>query len=193
MNDFKEKILTGIQKGEITPESKWRFLAHDYFFWCLAALSTILGAVAISSILHRIAREQLPPLAPYLRDPETISIFIQTLPFLWIGVLLLLGAAAWFNFKKTSGAYKHQLLVFLGMLIASMVIGGILFSVGIGGKVDEQVRERAPLFKKEFIKKQQIRQQHQERLDLQRKSGLTREEFKKQFPIERSIKSPFRR
>ena len=167
MNDFKNNILKGIKTGEIKAESRWRFLAHDYFFWVLTGVSTILGAVAISSTLHRIAIDQVP-LAPHLRDFESVSILFQTIPYVWILAIVLLGFAGWFNFKKTSKAYKHQLVVFLSMLVASMILGGVLFGVGVGSKVDEGIRNRVPVFEKQRIKRQELRNQYiqkrQERL-----------------------------
>lgn len=175
MNEFKETILQGIKKGEITAESKWRFLAHDYFFWFLTVLSTICGALAISSILHRIATDQAA-LAPHLRDLETVSVFIQTLPYLWLLLLLVLGGVAWFNFNKTSNAYKHQLVVVLGMLVASMLIGGILFAAGVGSKVDQQVRERVPVFEKQRMKREAIRNNFLE------KRGEKARQFQNQQP-----------
>ena len=162
MNDFKDKILDGIKTGEIKAESKWRFMAHDYFFWLLTAISTLLGSFAFASILHRIAIDQVP-LAKHIRDLESVSIFVQTLPYLWIGVVLLLGLAGWFNFKKTSKAYKHQLVVFLSMLIASMMLGGMLFAVGVGSKVDEGIQKRVPAFKKQQIRRQELRNQYIQR------------------------------
>jgi len=159
MNDFKNKILDGIKTGEIKAESKWRFLAHDYFFWFLAGVSTIFGAIAFASVLHRVAINQVE-LAPRLRDLESVSVFIQTLPYLWIVIVAILGLASWFNFKKTSKAYKHQLVVFLGMLIISMLFGGVLFAAGVGSKVDEGMRKHVPAFKKEQMRKQELRNKY---------------------------------
>ena len=156
MKDFKDNILQGITSGEIKAQSKWRFLAHDYFFWFLTGISTLLGALALSSILHRIAVEQVP-LAPHLRNLETIPVFIQTLPFLWLVVLAVLGLAAWFNFKKTSKAYRHQLLALLGMMLISMLLGVGLFAAGVGSTVDSEIRNRVPAFEKQRIKRQEIR------------------------------------
>lgn len=167
MNDFKDKILDGIKKGEIKAESRWRFLAHDYFFWVLTGTSTLLGALAVSSLLHRMTQDQLP-LAPHMRDFETVSVFIQTVPYLWVTLLVLLGAAAWFNFKQTTNAYKHQLVVVLSMLIASMVLGGLLFGIGVGSKFDEEVRNRVPIFEKQRMKREEIRNNFLERRGGQR-------------------------
>ncbi len=158
MNDFKEKILEGIKKGEIKAESRWQFLAHDYFFWSLTGASTVLGSLAVSSVLHRIAVDQAP-LAPHMRSLEAIPVFLQTIPYLWIVVLFVLGAAAWFNFNKTSRAYKHQLIVLLSMLVVTMLMGGILFAGGVGGVVDTEMRKRVPAFEKQRIKRQEIRNQ----------------------------------
>lgn len=162
MKDFKDNILQGITSGEIKAQSKWRFLAHDYFFWFLTGFSTVLGALAISSTLHRIAIEQIT-LAPHLRNLEAIPVFIQTLPFLWLLVLIVLGLAAWFNFKKTSNAYKHQLVALLGMMLVSMMLGGILFATGVGNTVDSEIRNRVPAFEKQRIKRQEIRNNFLER------------------------------
>lgn len=156
MNDFKDTILEGIKKGEIKAESKWRFLAHDYFFWTVTVVATILGSVAISSILHRVVVEQVS-LAPHMRDLESVSIFVQTLPYIWILILVILGLAAWFNFKKTSKAYKYQPIVLLGIVFASLLFGILLFAGGVGSSVDKEVRDRVPVFERERLKREQIR------------------------------------
>jgi len=181
MNDFKNKILEGITSGEIKAESKWRFLAHDYFFWFLAGTSTVLGAIAISSILHRVSEDQAP-LAPHLRELETMSVFVQTLPFLWLGLLALLAIAAWFNFKKTSNAYKHQLVVLLGMLVVAMLFGGTLFAAGVGGAVDTEVRKRVPAFQKQQDRRQQLRKDFLERRGKGRVPRLQNDN-KRPYPI----------
>lgn len=180
MKDFKDNIMAGIKKGEIRAESKWRFLAHDYFFWFLTVAFVAFGGLSVASILHRIAMEQVAPLRAHFAF-DSVPIFIQTLPYLWIFVFVVLLFAAWFNFKKTSGSYRHQGFVLLGGVITSLVLGVVLFATGTGGHIDKQVRDRVPLFEREHIRKQKMRRDFLERRQ-DREILNTRDYSKQPYP-----------
>ncbi len=168
MKDFKDNIIQGIKSGEIRPESRMRFLAHDYFFWILTGISVVLGGVATASIIYKVVVEQVRPLRG-IGGAEAVPVFFQTAPYIWILVLLVLVLAAWFNYKKTSKSYRrHNGLIIAGVVILSLLFGIGLFAAGAGAKVDDQMRKRVPVFKKEMERREKIRdrfiQERRERL-----------------------------
>jgi len=161
MKNIKQDILKDIEKGEIKMASRLSFLAHDYFFWTIGALTTILGGLAISVVLHRIATYQIRPV---FAEPESISVFVQTLPYLWLIAFLALLGLAWFNVHKTSRAYKmRNITLIISVFAGSMLLGLLLFAGGFGQAVDERSQERIPLLKKEFQNREELRQKFIER------------------------------
>ena len=161
MNDIKHNILKDINEGTLGMKSRLRYVAHDYFFWFMSFVTALFGAIAVAVVLERISTYQIRPV---VREPESISVFIQTLPYLWLGMFALLIVVAWFNIHKTARAYKlRNITLILSVLSASLLFGVILFAFGIGQQVDERSRERVPVLRQEFQKREGLRQQFIER------------------------------
>lgn len=164
MDNIKNNIIKKIEKGEISKESRLRFLAHDYFFWTLGVVSILFGSISVATILHGISIEQLRPLGPFMRDPDTFIVFIQTLPYVWLALFALLLIAGWFNYRKTSFSYRrHNGAVIMGVVLVSLILGMGFFALGAGKEVDERSRAHVPLLKKEFERRERIRNDFLER------------------------------
>ena len=161
MNKIKQEILRDIEQGEIKRQSRLSVLAHDYFFWIISGVTVLCGGAALSVVLHRIATYQV---RPYLAEPESVSVFIETLPYIWLTTFVILLVVAWFNYKQTPRAYKHHNVVVLGgVLLLSLVLGIGLFATGFGKITDEQTRERIPVLQKRFENRERIRNEFIER------------------------------
>ena len=181
MKDFKNKIIEGIKKGEIRAESRWRFLAHDYFFWGLTGLSGILGSLAVASILHKMMVEQIAPLRG-VRLAEQAPVFIKTLPFIWICLFVLLILVAWFNYKKISKSYRrHNGLVIAGVVIGSLLLGGLLFGAGVGKKIDQKMRDHVPVFQKEHTRREGLRKDFLDKRGQERGPGFEKRKLERSF------------
>lgn len=134
MSKLKEQVLQDIKKNGLQPTSKFYFVTRNYFFWLLFVVSVIVGAFAFSSILFALLlNQEYWNALPFFSKS---SLFIQSVPFFWLGLLALFTASAWFNFKRTDGAHRREnATVVLASILFSMLLGVLLFRIGIAEHV----------------------------------------------------------
>lgn len=139
------KILKTIEEEHITPQSKWHFLLKDVFLWGFFGISVIVGALAVDTIIFMLKTYDWDVYVYLDRSPLAHAFF--AIPFLWIAVLAIFTVLAYFNFKYTRRGYRHAVYaVVLFTIMASVVLGTILFFAGFDSEVHETLSRQVPFY-----------------------------------------------
>lgn len=143
MNDkLADKILDTIQKEHIEPKPRWQFLLKDWVVWALALLSVILGSHAFGILLFKLSRNGFEFIAP---QHSKFSYYIETIPYIWIVLLIIFIAVVWYNVRHTKKGYKYQTVTILfGAILASMILGTLLYVNGTSKRFDDDLTKRFP-------------------------------------------------
>lgn len=142
-------MLNKIEEKKIAPKPKWQFLARDYSVWALSAISLIIGSLAFSVILFMVRNNDWEVYG-YMND-SLLKFTLLTLPYLWIVFLGLFIAAAHYNYKHTRHGYKHNLpTIVAGSVFISILVGAVLFNIGVGQAIDNVFTEKVPYYEKLF-------------------------------------------
>lgn len=132
MSRLSESVAQSIKQQQLKPIPRWRLLLESRFVWGLVLLSIIIGAVAVAILLHQI----LIPIDDMTKRP--VGELLSQIPLFWIVVLLLFAYVAYHNFIHTEEGYRWKTVqILIGTIIVSVLLGSVLFTVGIGRKVND--------------------------------------------------------
>lgn len=123
--------------------SRAYFSLRNVGMWLLAALSVLVGSLAVSSIVFRVVNisRVLPPGMESLQLP----LIVRLMPFLWIVLLLLFSFLAFREIRATKRGYRYELsALVLSLLLASMVLGVAFYAAGVGAHLDLLAGRHAP-------------------------------------------------
>ncbi len=147
--DIKDKIIKDIKEKDIKPTSKIYFTAKNILFWGFFIISVFVGSMAVSAIIFLI---QINDWGMYRHVSNTLPGFVfQTLPYFWIVLFIIFIIIGYFNFRNIKGAYKIQ-KIFLITLILSVLFGVGLSKARMGMFLDDEFRERIPMYKEMRVK-----------------------------------------
>ena len=145
MSQITDKILDTIKGKQLKPKPRWHFIMRQILIWSTSLLSVVVGSFAFSVISFRMVNNDWEILKFINRSP--IAHVLNTLPYIWIVLLVLFVGLAYYNARHTKGAYKYQAYwLVIGSIIISMVIGGIFYAFGIGPRV-HYAAEKLPFIK----------------------------------------------
>lgn len=134
-NDLENKVLDKIKKGNVKPIPKWEFILKRVFVWLLFILSVLFGAFAVSVIVFLL---KVNDWEFYEHISGSLPIFIlKTFPYFWLLLIVILGFAAYFNFRNTGRGYKYRFsfVMFLSVFL-SVLFGVLLFRFGVARSVE---------------------------------------------------------
>lgn len=145
MGDLGSKILEKIKEEKIEPKPHWQFLLKDYFIWLAFAVSVVVGALAFCVTLSIIIDNDWD-IYRYL-EIGPFEHFLISLPHLWILLLLLFLAVAYYNYRHTKKGYCCRAFTILALSILGSVILGTFFHIlGLGGRIDRTLSRNFPVY-----------------------------------------------
>ena len=145
MTTLSDNILNTIKGKNLRPKPRWHFIVRQVLIWLTALLSVVIGSFTFSVILFRMVNNDWEVLKLVNRSP--VAHVFNTLPYIWIFLLVLFVGLAYYNARHTKGAYKYQGYWFvIGSVVLSLAIGGILYAAGIGPRV-HYAAEKLPIMK----------------------------------------------
>ena len=145
MKDLSQDILNKIKKDHIKPLSKLHFVLRKSFIWTMFGLSVLIGGLAVSGIIFHVNEVDWDVYDKF-RD-NTPSFLMMVIPYFWLIVMAVFLFAAIYNMKHTSGGYKYGTFIILGIsLLASLIIGVILFYSDINEPMEENLMPNVPLY-----------------------------------------------
>lgn len=142
-NTVSTDVLKKIKKEKLAPKPRWAFMLRRSVLWMAAVISVLVGGLGASVGLYMIRANDYDL---YKEAGGSLFIFIlATAPYLWVGLLILLGFIAFYNVKHTKGGYKyHGTTIFFFSITLSLLLG-IGFSVaGVGRWIDNQFEANLP-------------------------------------------------
>jgi len=146
MGDLGKKVLERIKAEKIEPKPRWQFLLRDCLIWTAFSISVIVGALSFGVILFVFLSNDWD-LYKYLQV-NPFQHFIFSLPYLWVIVLLVFLALAYYNYKHTKSGYRWEAYYVWGLSILASVILGLLFhfAFGLGEKIDRALSGNLPVY-----------------------------------------------
>lgn len=146
VSNISKQVLDKIKDKKIEPKAKWQFLLKDSIVWVLFGLSIFVGALATAAAIFNI---KFSDWDVYDRAPGGRSGFLlEVLPYFWVIILIMLVVTAYYNFKHTKKGYKYNIVsIILLSLVASLVLGGASYSLGLGEKMEYRATRHLPFYK----------------------------------------------
>lgn len=161
---LNKAVMDKIKEGKVKPEPKWHFLLRSGALWTLFGGTIILGGLATSITIFMLstagweAREHL--------DQGLVEFMLSSLPYVWLGAVVLLVAVGYYNLRHTDKGYKYRVsVVATVVLMSSFVLGLAFFSSGLAKVIENQVLQRIPYYER-------LEHQRQQALWAQPEKGL---------------------
>ena len=146
MNNLIEKTLGKIQEQEIKPKSKNYFSLRNLLFWFSAVIMLIFSSFAVSLILFLIFDLDWDIYSHF--NHSYIENILIAIPHLWILLLTLFAAIAFYLFKKTKKAYRRSFtIIILTLLSFSLISGTAIYASGLSEKLNNVFKESMPHYK----------------------------------------------
>lgn len=146
MENLGDKVLRKIKEEKIHPKPRWQFFLRDCMVWTAFAISVLVGALSLAVILFVYFTNDWD-LYRYLKV-NPLEHFVFSLPYLWVIVLLLFLALAYYNYKHTSGGYRYETYAIFGISILASILLGLMFhfAFGFGEKIDAAFSANLPVY-----------------------------------------------
>jgi hypothetical protein len=143
---FDQELLTKFKAKNLAPRPRWHFWLKNYLFWGVGVLSLLVGSLSVSVVIYLVRfndwdiYEQL--------DNNLTRFILLTLPYFWLVLLVILVFVCYFEISHTKKGYHYSvLIIILASIVASIILGGIFFKLGLGQYIDDVLGERAPFYR----------------------------------------------
>ncbi|MEI8032426.1 MAG: hypothetical protein WCH05_03680 [Chlorobiaceae bacterium] len=146
-----ESILEEIEKRHAVPIPRWHFLLRYAGFWLLAALSVLTGSIAMAAAIYVFIDND------FIADQDNINRFFsqqpaiadmfESIPYIWLGALLLFTLSAYIGLRHTSKGYRYPATRLLaGSVAVSLVISLGLNTMDVGGYIHRYLIENVHIY-----------------------------------------------
>lgn len=147
---LEKELLEKIEN--IKPRSKSYFVIKNIIYWALFGAFIIIGAIATSVIIFAIKYNDWD-IYKYAND-SLLSFVFLTIPYIWIFVLFIFIALAYYNLKHTKKAYKQRFcVVILISVLTSIILGFIMYNIGFAKTIQTSLVKNVPSYNKMFCEK----------------------------------------
>lgn len=147
--NFDQELIAKIKQEKIAPKPRWHFLLKNYVVWIVGALALLVGAASVSVMIHLFRYNNFALLT--VGDKSFGKFFLLTLPYFWLIFLGLFIFVVYYNFKHTKKGYFYSLpLVVFISILASLSLGSLFHSLGLGRMIDDALGRQAPFYGKVF-------------------------------------------
>jgi len=157
-DDLKTKILNRIESGAICPKSRLSFQGWECVLWCLWLFTIVIGALAVAISFFVMLQHTYSIYE--VTYSSSLVFFIETLPFLWFSVFLVMVIFAVYNLSHTKNGYRYPLWqIFGSSMILSLAGGSLLHLAGTGFILDKQMGLFTEYYESQEKRAQKIWQQ----------------------------------
>jgi len=144
---ISQKVLTKIKEQQIKPKPKWQFLLNNYSLWIIGITCLIIGAVAASVAIFQLTNGDWDVLS--LLGSRALGFFFTSLPYFWLGMIILFLAFAYFGITRTKTGYRYQRAALITGLITSIGFFGLSFQMlNFGQSIDRGFRQKSPFYQR---------------------------------------------
>lgn len=130
-------ILDEIERRNVVPIPRWRFILKHSVFWALAVISVITGSLSMATAMYVFLDHDFmvdhARITRFLAQQPFIDDIVDSIPYLWLTALLLFVLFAFYGFRQTRKGYRYPMLrVVGGSLLLSLLLSGVMnvFDVG---------------------------------------------------------------
>jgi hypothetical protein len=146
--DRAGSILDEIEKRHAVPIPRWHFLLRQLAFRVLAVFSVLTGSFAMATAIYVFVDsdfiEDHDYINQYFVQQPVVADIIRSVPYLWLGALLLFILVANYGFRHTKKGYRYPTVkVVAGSLLASLLLSLCLNIVDVGGYIHRYLVENA--------------------------------------------------
>jgi len=127
--NISDKTLKIIEQNKIKPVPKWEFVFKKWGLWLGFGLCLILLILGISVSWFGLADNIITP-------------------YFWLFIVFIFLTLSYLIFEKTKKAYrftKWQVILFI--TIIGLIIGGILFKIGLGSNIDRNLESNLSFYR----------------------------------------------
>ncbi len=145
MDNFSEQIVKEIEARGAVPKPRSHFLIARGMFWLLAIVSVIVGGIAFAVAAYVFFDNDGMSIAAL--EQSSIFDIAQSIPFVWLFILGLFTACAYFGFRHTRKGYRHATtLVVLIAIGASVLLGLALNAVDFGQQAHQYLLQHTNFY-----------------------------------------------
>jgi hypothetical protein len=143
MSHLSEKIINKIKEEAMSPAPKINFLAKDYLFKILAVLCLLIGSLATGVIIFIFANQEWDI---YERvAPNLFNFIFLIIPYFWLLIFIIFIIITYYDYRQTKFGYRFRFLyLIISYLIITLIIGSLLYFLGLGGILEQAFNERLP-------------------------------------------------
>lgn len=145
MSDISKNILEQIKEEGIKPRPRWQFAVLSVLLIVVLIATIVIGGVAMSLILLKLFSLEWD-LVSVTGDQGRPTI-LDVLPVVWIALLALVLLLAVWAFEKTEAGYKyHPILIVIGSIFISAILGTLLYGLRGADLFDQILQENVPSY-----------------------------------------------
>lgn len=143
--ELSKKVLDKIKQEDLKPISKYNFLLKNYILWGFGVFTLILGSLAVSVIIFMLTSQEW---GIYKQIGNGFFNFLfLVIPYFWFIVFALFVFITYLNYKHTKFGYRHSFkMVILVYFLLTLVLGGILYFVKVGDKMENLFVQKVPFY-----------------------------------------------
>ncbi|MFA5894241.1 MAG: hypothetical protein WC851_00520 [Candidatus Shapirobacteria bacterium] len=127
--NISDKTLKLIHQKQMSPIPKWEFVAKNWLLWLGFVVSLILLILGVSVSWFGLIDSIITP-------------------NLWIAMSIIFLSTSFLLFQKTKKSYRFiKWQVGLAIVLTGMLMGGILFRIGVASRIDRGLESRYSLYR----------------------------------------------
>lgn len=127
--NISDKTFKLITKNQIKPIPRWEFVMKNLGLWITLLVSLLILIIGISISYFGLIDNLITP-------------------YLWYFIALIFLGSSFLLFNKTKRAYRfYSYQVLLPILFLGLVVGGVVFKLGLASKIDRSLESRSVLYR----------------------------------------------
>ncbi len=138
-------VLMRIDREKVIPQSRWVARFYNYLLWCMAVSGIVIAAFSAAAIFFIFANVGWQYAS--ITHSTFLSFLLAVIPLLWIGTIIFASLVGYWYVRHTIHGYRYPLLVIVsGIIMLSLLSGAVLFSIGLGERIEEGIGHYIPFY-----------------------------------------------
>ncbi len=141
--NISQIAIERIKEEKIKPISRKVFNLKKIFFWTAVVLSLIIGAFMFSLVLSGLFNNDWD-----LYDRFGFNFIFKTLPYFWLGSLVVFTVLGEYYYRQTLFGYRHTIIVVVGVYMAfSILFGSAFYIIGASDFFEKALVDVTPVYR----------------------------------------------
>jgi hypothetical protein len=144
--DIGKEVLERIEKEQVQPYSKWRFIFRRSVMWGLFVLSLILGSLASGVVIFQLTHADWDLYRTFHMGYAAFLLLV--LPYFWLVFLFGFAGFAYFYFRKTERGYRYPTAWLIsGSILLSLFGGVVAYKVDLAERLEKVFRDNIAFYR----------------------------------------------